>query len=164
MVHHDEYGGRGFAKDSRLVRFVDHFRLIGISARLLAGRRFWIAPLLPLLWSAFQAIRLIAGWQEKSFVAASAQNTLIGLPLTVLALGLGVRIIAGEMDRRTLEIAYTVPGGSHWIWIYKLAAAVLMLVLGEALVAVITYAFFIYTTFLLISSSSISLKCVLISS
>jgi len=60
---------------------------------------------------------------------------LIGFPLTILGLGFGVRIIAGEIDSRTLEIAYTVPGGAHRVWLAKLASALLLLVAAEALLA-----------------------------
>lgn len=118
-------------------------RLVHLSARLVAGRRYWIAALPPLLWPAFLAILLLAGTFEQPPTAASAQNLLIGLPLTVLAIGLGVRIIAGEMDRRTLEIAYTVPGGCHRVWLAKLAAVLLILLVAEALLALVAFTFFV---------------------
>ncbi len=126
----------------RLTRFTDTLRLVRISARLVAGRRFWIAPLLPLLWLAFQAICLVFGWRDERFLPVHAQNTLIGLPLTVLAIGFGVRIIAGEIDRRTLEIAYTVPGGCQRVWLAKLAASFVMLAASEALLAIVVFVFF----------------------
>jgi hypothetical protein len=77
-------------------------------------------------------------WRENDFLAADVQNLLIGFPLTVLGIGFGVRIIAGEMDFRTLEIAYTVPGGAHRVWLAKLASATLLLVAAEALLALAT--------------------------
>jgi len=117
-------------------------RLVVLSARLIAGRRYWLAPILPLIWPAFQAFRLLVGWRQIAFEEASAQNTLIGLPLIVLAIGLGVRIIAGEMDRRTLEMVYTVPGGAHRVWLAKLAAAVMILSCAACLLGIVTYAFF----------------------
>jgi hypothetical protein len=117
-------------------------RLVVLSARLIGGRRFWLAPILPLAWPAFQAFRLLVGWRDTEFVEASAQNTLIALPLIVLAIGLGVRIIAGEMDRRTLEMAYTVPGGAHRVWLAKIAAAVMILGVALILLAIVTYSFF----------------------
>ncbi len=123
-------------------RFGDWMRFVGLSARLVGGRRFWIAPLLTLLWPAFQALRLLVGWQESAFEPSSAQNVLVGFPMIVLAIGLGVRIIADEMDRRTLEIAYTVPGGAHRVWLGKLAAAFGLLVAAEILLAVVTFALF----------------------
>jgi ABC-type transport system involved in multi-copper enzyme maturation permease subunit len=108
---------------------------------MIAGRRFWIAPLLPLLWTAFQIFRLAIGWREEIYTPADAQNVLIGFPLTVLGIIFGMRIIAGEIDRRTLEIAYTVPGGTHRVWLAKLVAAFLLLVVAEALLAVATFLF-----------------------
>jgi hypothetical protein len=123
-------------------RVRDAFRIVVLSARLIAGRRYWLAPLLALIWPVIQALLLVARLREESFEAVDAQNTLIGLPLAVLAVGLGVRIIAGEMDRRTLEIAYTVPGGAHRVWFGKIAAAAGLLLVSEALLAVVAFVFF----------------------
>jgi hypothetical protein len=116
-------------------------RLVHLSCRMVAGRRYWIAPLLPLLWVVFQVFRLLVGWRPVDYTAADAQNILIGFPLAVLAIGFGVRIIAGEMNLRTLEIAYTVPGGTHRVWIAKMFSATLLLAAAEALLALATYLF-----------------------
>lgn len=124
-------------------RLRDYGRLVALSARLIGGRRYWIAPLLTLLWPAFQAFRLLVGWQPTAFETSSAQTVLIGTPMIVLAIGLGVRIIANELDRRTLEIAYTVPGGAHRVWLAKLAAATGLLLAAEALLVAVTFAFFV---------------------
>ncbi len=125
----------------RLRRIRDYLSLSYLSAQLVAGRRFWIAILLPLLWPAFQAFRLLMGWRDEGTFEAVNAQTLMGLPLTVLAIGLGIRIIANEMDRRTLEIAYTVPGGCHRVWLAKITACFFILLSSEALLAVFTLAF-----------------------
>lgn len=122
-------------------RLLDQWRLIHHSARTLGGRWFWLAPFLPLLWIGFQYISVILGWRPTSWELADAQNSLIGFPLTILAAGLGVRVIAGEIDRRTLEIAYTVPGGAHRVWLSKLAAGFLILLVAEGLLALATFVF-----------------------
>ncbi len=114
---------------------------IRLSAVVVAGPRPWLLPLLPLTWLAIQASLLIVG-SRTAFEPAAAQNALIGLPLAILAVVLGGRIIAGELDQRTLEIAYTVPGGAHRVWLGKLAAAVLMLLVSLGLTAALTYTFF----------------------
>jgi len=62
--------------------------------------------------------------------------------MTVIAIGLGVSIIAGEIEQRTLEVAYTVPGGARRIWSAKLAAVILLLVVTETLLAIVTATFF----------------------
>jgi hypothetical protein len=116
-------------------------RLLKLAARLLAGRRFWILPILPVLWVAFQVFRLLVGWRPDDYLPADAQAVLIGTPLVVLAIGLGVRVMAGEIDQRTLEIAYTVPGGTHRVWLAKLTAAFSMLVGAEVLLAAATFFF-----------------------
>ncbi len=115
--------------------------VIRLSAVLLAGPRFWLLPLLPLLWLAGSAVLLVAG-RLPTFEPVSAQNTLIGVPVTILGVFLGGRVIASELDRRTLEIAYTVPGGAHRVWLAKLTAAVLMLLVSLSLMAVVTFTFF----------------------
>lgn len=122
-------------------RLRGYMRLVRLSAQLVAGRRFWIPILLPLLWPAFQAFILRVGWRQTGFEAMDAQS-LMGVPLTVLAIGLGIRIVASEMDRRTLEIAYTVPGGCHRIWLAKMTGCFFILLFSQVLLAVVTLAFF----------------------
>ncbi len=115
--------------------------LLRLALLVVAGRRFWLLPLLPLLWLLFQAGVLLIGAGE-GFTPSSAQGTLIGLPLTLLAVFVGIRIIAGEVDGRSLEIAYTVPGGCERVWWAKLFASALVLLASEALLAVATFIFF----------------------
>ncbi len=114
--------------------------VLRLSAVLLAGRRYWLLPLLPLVWLTIQAALLLAG--RPTLEPAAAQNTLIGVPVAVLAVFLGGRIITGELDQRSLEIAYTVPGGAHRVWLGKLAAAALLLLASMALLAIFTFSFF----------------------
>ena len=123
-------------------RLREALRLVKIAARLLAGRRFWIVPLLPLLWPATQALFLLLGWNDETYSSIQVQNGLIGAPLAVLAGFLGLRIIAGEIDRRTLEIVYTVPGGAWRVWTAKLVAAAGLIMASEAALALVAWAFF----------------------
>ena len=115
--------------------------LLRLALLVVAGRRFWLLTVLPLLWLLFQAGVLLIGAGE-AFEPSSAQGTLIGLPLTLVAVFLGMRIIAGEVDGRSLEIAYTVPGGCERVWWTKLIASALVLVVAEVLLAGATYVFF----------------------
>lgn len=123
-------------------RWADGLLLLKLSLRWQLGRRAWLAPALALGWPAYQAVAVLAGWSDERFTAADAQNFLIGLPLIVIAIGLGVRIIAGEIEQRTLEVTYTVPGGSRRVWLSKLLAAALVLLVASVLLAVVTVAFF----------------------
>jgi len=128
--------------NNRLVAALqDHVSLLRLSIRVVGGRRFWLAPLFPLPWLVFQYLIGLFG-QRETFNSMDAQNLLIGAPLAALAVGFGVRIIAGEIDRRILEIAYTVPGGTHRVWLAKMEAAAVILLVTEALLAVVTYFFF----------------------
>lgn len=136
-------------KENLSGRIRGYLRLMLLSAQLVAGRRFWIVILLPLLWPALQVFFLLVGWRQRGFEPMNAQ-ALMGLPLAVIAIGLGVRVIANEIDRRTLEIAYTVPGGCHRIWLAKIAASFCILLLSQALLAVVITAFlteFPFTSF-----------------
>jgi len=45
----------------------DRLRLLQLSAVLLAGRRYWLPALLPLVWPAFQAFLLVSGGREQAF-------------------------------------------------------------------------------------------------
>ena len=58
--------------------------------------------------------------------------------MALLGIFLGIRVIAGEIDDRSLELAYTVPGGSERLWRIKLIAAVTMLLVMEATLALVT--------------------------
>ena len=115
--------------------------LVRFALLVVAGRRFWLLPLLPLVWLLFQAAVVLLG-DNAGTAPDSAQGTLIGLPLAVLAAFLGIRIIAGEIDGRSLEIAYTVPGGCERVWWAKLLASTLILLASEALLAAATFVFF----------------------
>ena len=119
----------------------DIVMLLRLSLRLQLGRWVWLVPALALLWPSYQAISVLAGWRQ--FEAADAQNSLLGIPLVVLAIGLGVRVIAAEIDQRTLEVAYTVPGGARRVWVAKLAAAALPLLGAGLLLAIIAALLFV---------------------
>jgi len=116
-------------------------RLVYLSGRLIVGRWWWAVPTIPLVWSGFLILRLLVGWRTEEYAPYDAQNVLIAVPLAILAIGLGVRIIAAELDSRTLEIAYTVPGGTRWVWLAKLAAAAVMLMVAELLLAAVAAVF-----------------------
>ena len=114
---------------------LEAFRL---AVMTIAGHRYWLLPIVPLAWLPICAWMGLGGELEP----ASAQGTLIGLPLTFLAIFLGLRVIAGEIDGRSLEIAYTVPGGCERVWWTKLGAALLLLIAAEVPLAVATRIFF----------------------
>ena len=135
-------------KEELTGRIRSYLRLVHLSAQLVAGRRFWITILLPLLWPSFQAFILLVGWSQTDFEAMHAQS-LMGIPLAFLDVFVGIRIVAVEMDSRTLEIAYTVPGGSHRIWLAKITACFSILLFSQVILAIVTLAFF--TSFPLLS-------------
>jgi hypothetical protein len=113
-----------------------------LAVRLHLGRSFWAAPLLVLVWPIVHAGLSIAKLNPIAFNAANAQNWLIGVPLDILAIGIGIGVIAGEIEQRTLEVTYTVPGGTRFIWMFKLVAAVLIILSAELLLALTTAVFF----------------------
>jgi hypothetical protein len=111
-------------------------RWLHLAAIQLAGRRFWLLPLLVLVWPVLQVLFFAMGWRRGAFEASAAQSYLIGAPLAVAAVFLGVRVIAGELERRTVELAYTVPAGR--VWAGRLAAAWIILLITEVPLAVVT--------------------------
>lgn len=121
-------------------RLRERRHMLALAARTVAGKRLWLAPLLTLIWPIVVIVWAGFGNQE-SFGPEHAQNWFIGTPLIVLGMALGGRIIAGEIDRRTLEIAYTVPGGAHRVWLAKLAAVALILLSAELLLALVATIF-----------------------
>jgi hypothetical protein len=123
----------------------DTLRAVPASTRLLAGRWALALPLLPCLFPlVLYAIgRLSPG--SMNLGESAVPGLLIGVPLSVLAVFLGVRIVAGEIDQGTLEVAYTVPGGAGRVWTPKLVSAALMLLAAEVLSAAVV--FFLLTGF-----------------
>ncbi len=120
----------------------EQVQLILLSVKLVGGRWFWAAIFLPLAWPAFLALGLVTGWLKEAFGPADAMARIIGLPLAVLAIGLGVRIIAVELSQRTIEISYTVPGGGARVWLARLLAALGILLASEALLGLLTWGLF----------------------
>jgi len=125
----------------RLQRLWGRVDLVRLAALAIAGHWVWMLILLPMLWLAARALATLIN-PGSAFEPSNAQVGLMGIPLAVLGIVLGLRIIAGEMDGRSLEIAYTVPGGCQRVWWAKLAAAAVILVAAEALLAPVTYYFF----------------------
>ena len=123
----------------RLGGQLELFRLAGLA---IAGHWVWLLIFLPLLWLAARALETLIN-ATGGFEPANAQVGLMGIPMAVLAVILGLRIIAGEMDGRSLEIAYTVPGGCQRVWWAKLAASALVLILAETLLALVVYYLFV---------------------
>jgi len=132
--------GREIVSRAR-VALADAVALVLLSARRMTGRWTLLLPLAPLSWTGFQALRLLLGWRSVSFGPEDVPVFLLGMPLSVLAIALGVRIIAGEIEERTLEVAWTVPGGARKVWLGKLGAAVVVLLAAETLLAVATWLF-----------------------
>ncbi len=116
----------------RLREQVTFARLALISV---AGYRYWLFPLLALAWLGFYFVTVQLN-PANAVVGAAVQERIFNVPLTALAIYFGMRIIAGEIDDRSLEIAYTVPGGCERLWFAKLGAAVALLLAAECLVAI----------------------------
>lgn len=122
--------GRGFR-----TQFGSLLASLSPAARQVAGRRYWLVPLLPLLWPILLYVLQFTSRDSSGYSAAGAQGLLLGLPLSAVGVFLGIRVIAGEIDHRTLEIAYTVPGGAYRIWTSKLVAAALLIAMAALLLA-----------------------------
>jgi len=120
----------------------DWILLLKLSIRVQLGRRYWLMFVVVLIWPLIQALFLLLGWRAKSFTAENAQNFLIGAPLYCLAIGIGIRIIAHEIEQRTLEVGYTIPGGARRVWLSKLTSASLLLLATEVPLALSTSIFF----------------------
>ena len=118
-----------------------YLRMMFYSAHLVAGRKFWIVVFLPLLGPLLWALFIMIGWADGKLGPENA-HYLMSIPLSIVAMGLGMRLIAGEIDSRTLEIAYTVPGGCHRIWLAKIATSVSLLLAGEILLTILVMVLF----------------------
>lgn len=113
----------------------DFLSILPASARLIGLRRYYLLPLIALIYPLLAFLFLLLP-DSTGYEPVHVLGSLMGMPLSVMACFLGVRIIASECEQRTLEIAYTVPGGAHRIWIPKIVAALVILVVTETLLAV----------------------------
>ncbi len=120
--------------------FLPDLTLLRLAMLTLAGRFFWVLPLLPLVW--LVVFGTVLSLDGEVIAPEEAQGVLLAVPMTALAIFMGIRIIGGEIDDRSLEIAYTVPGGCERLWYAKLFAAVSLLLISEVLLAVSVYVFF----------------------
>ena len=111
------------------------FYLLRLVLVMMAGRRYWLLPLLPLAWLVFLQLELFSFFNVSP---EAVQGLVLGVPMSLLGIFLGIRVIAGEIEDRSLELAYTVPGGSERLWRIKLIAAVTMLLVMEATLALVT--------------------------
>lgn len=123
----------------------DALRMLHLAAKLLAGRFYPAVPAFVLVWPALMWLFLLAGNPPNGYRPPQALSWLIGLPLGMFGAALGVRVIAGEIDRRTLEIAYTIPGGAWRLFAWKLVAGLPLILWAEALLA--AAAFLLFTDF-----------------
>ncbi len=121
-------------------RVVQTIALARLATRISGGRMYWIVPLAPLVWPLVLILTQAFGQGARAYAPHDAQGVM-ATPLVVLAIALGARVIAGEADRRTLEIAYTVPGGAQRIWTAKLLSAAFWLAIALALLVPVTWLF-----------------------
>lgn len=119
-------------------RLADLYELLYLSLKLQLGHRFWLYALLPLLWLLFTTFLMFIDNDGGAFAPDDAQNALIGLPVYLLAIVIGMQIISSEVEQRTLEVCYTVPGGARRIWLAKMFSGLLLLLVAELLLALYT--------------------------
>ncbi len=123
---------------------IQWFNLLRLAMVAIAGHFYWIWPLaLVVGWLSFHTVFDQMDWI--TITASDAQNRLIGVPLSLLGAVLGLRIIAGEINSRTIEIIYTVPGGANRVWTIKLLASLTMIIACELTLGI--YTWFVFTTF-----------------
>lgn len=147
MHNHDASNRKPFATITDRIgdSIGDTFELLHLSLKLQLGKRFWIWPFLPLAWILLLTLMTMIGFANIDYIPALAQNSFIGIPVYLLAIALGMQIISSEIEQRTLEVCYTVPGGAKRIWLAKLAAACLILIAAELILAL--YVWFFFTHF-----------------
>jgi ABC-type transport system involved in multi-copper enzyme maturation permease subunit len=131
MSEYGNYGrtssGVGFSLGGG--RLADMLELLHLSLKLQLGKRFWAYALMPLVWPIFLSVFEAIGLGDLDTpTPGMAQNLFIGVPVYFLAIAIGMQIISSEIEARTLEVCYTVPGGAKRIWLSKLAAALVILV------------------------------------
>ena len=117
-----------------LYRLQANLEMYRLAATSLAGKRFWLILLIAPI---YLFVRWVLHYFNLNTIeVADIQGDILGLPMAVVGMVLGLRIIAGEISGRTLEIIYTVPGGCERVWWSKIIAALLILLPLEFFLAV----------------------------
>lgn len=105
-----------------------------LAATSLAGKRFWLILLVAPVYLLCRWVLHYFRFNEIHYT--EIQGDILALPMVLIAIVLGLRLIAGEISGRTLEIIYTVPGGCERVWWSKLIAAFLILLPLEIILAI----------------------------
>lgn len=120
----------------------DRKPIVLLSIRQQLGRRYWLLPIIVLAWPLlFGTLNFLFG-ATMNVGPEEVQNILIGFPLYFLALGLGSGIITNEIEQRTLEVTYTIPGGANRVWLLKLGSTAFLLFFSELIMAGATWVMF----------------------
>ena len=125
-----------------LAEIADVLRWMHLSIVLLAGRGAWGLPCVPLAWLVARMTPVWLGWRSPHFTPDEAQVGLIGLPLVVLGILLGARVIAGEVEQRRIEVAYSVPRAAARTCAAKLAGASVLITGSAVLLGIVTHLWF----------------------
>ncbi|GAB4373971.1 MAG: hypothetical protein Kow0062_11470 [Acidobacteriota bacterium] len=135
-----------------LARLASRVRLVRLAAVGVAGRRALLVASLPALWPALLKVFSLLG-DGGAPGAPAVAGWVLGLPCGVLAVALGCRLVASEVDQRTLEVVYTVPGGARRVWLARFAAGAALVLLGELAAALAAFLMLVdVTAFDLLSS------------
>ena len=128
----------------RLIKLLfQELEVLRYAAIAIAGHKFWLIPIIvPIVWLAPQSGMEILDWVT---IRDEGIQFRLAVPLAFVGLFLGLRIIASEINARTLEIVYTVPGGAEKVWWVKILASLMILLLTEAVMGV--YAWFLITPY-----------------
>ena len=121
--------------------FLMYFKLMLLCLKQQHGRKYQLLPFATLPWLVYKFVMLLESGQLE-YRAINVQNELIGLPLCLLAIWLGVGIVAREIEARTLETTYSLAHEARLLWYMKLLCAGMILLLSEALLALVSYAVF----------------------
>lgn len=129
---------------SRLIKLLfQELEVLRYAAIAIAGHKFWLIPIIvPIVWLVPQSGMEILDWVT---IRDEGIQFRLAVPLAFVGLFLGLRIIASEINARTLEIVYTVPGGAEKVWWVKILASLMILLLTEAVMGV--YAWFLITPY-----------------
>lgn len=129
---------------SRVIKLLfQELEVLRYAAIAIAGHKFWLIPIIvPIVWLAPQSGMEILDWIT---IRDEGIQFRLAVPLAFVGLFLGLRIIASEINARTLEIVYTVPGGAERVWWIKILASLMILLMTEAVMGV--YAWFLITPY-----------------
>jgi hypothetical protein len=118
-------------------------RLASYNLRLVVGPHWWLYLVALAGWLGILVARVLLGWNEGPWQPWEVQNTVLSVPMTPLAIQLGMMLLYYEIENRTMETTLSIAGGEPSVWLLKIGTALAFLAAPALVLAALAYLFLV---------------------